>query len=95
VIHAVGPVWRGGGRGEPDLLASCYRRAFALADAHGIASIAFPAISCGAYGYPLSRRSRSRCARRRAAAAHPGPLMRIVFACFDARTLDAYAGALR
>ena len=53
VIHTVGPVWRGGGHGEPDLLASCYRSAMTLARQHQARSIAFPAISCGAYGYPL------------------------------------------
>src|SRR5262249_27619452 len=53
VIHAVGPVWRGGANGEPELLASCYRRAIDLADANGCARVAFPAISTGIYGYPL------------------------------------------
>ena len=55
VIHAVGPVWHGGDRGERELLASCYRRAIELADEYGCARVAFPAISTGVYGYPLDR----------------------------------------
>jgi O-acetyl-ADP-ribose deacetylase (regulator of RNase III) len=58
VIHAVGPVYRGGGQGEADLLAGCYRAALALADEAGCKSIAFPAISCGVYGYPLAEAAR-------------------------------------
>src|SRR5437899_356497 len=58
VVHAVGPVWRGGGHGEPELLASCYRRALELAAARGARCVAFPAISTGAYGYPLADAAR-------------------------------------
>lgn len=58
VIHVVGPIWRGGGNGEDQVLGDCYRNALALAREHGLRSIAFPAISCGAYGYPPGRAAR-------------------------------------
>jgi O-acetyl-ADP-ribose deacetylase (regulator of RNase III) len=58
VIHAVGPVWRGGQQGEAELLASCYRNSLQLAAAHGVRSIAFPAISCGIFGYPVDQAAR-------------------------------------
>ena len=58
VVHAVGPVWRGGDHGEDELLASCYRSALALAEEHGARTIAFPAISTGAYGFPIERAAR-------------------------------------
>jgi O-acetyl-ADP-ribose deacetylase (regulator of RNase III) len=72
VIHAVGPVWHGGSRGEPKALASCYRRAIELAAEHGDARVAFPAISTGVYSYPLEQAARVAVdATREALAAHP------------------------
>lgn len=94
VIHTVGPVWRGGGHGEAELLASCYRTSLALALARGVATIAFPAISCGAYGYPVAQAVEiavSECTR--AAQAHAS-LQRIVFACFDEHMLGLYRAAI-
>src|SRR3954466_11360257 len=72
VIHAVGPVWHGGGNGEPELLAACYRRAIELADEAGDKRVAFPAISAGVYGYPLEQAARVALnATREALDAHP------------------------
>jgi O-acetyl-ADP-ribose deacetylase (regulator of RNase III) len=94
VIHTVGPVWSGGKRGEPELLASCYRESLKLAAVYGLKTIAFPAISCGAYGYPLEQ-AVSIAVRESMnfAAAHPLP-EKIIYACFDAATLAAYESEL-
>jgi O-acetyl-ADP-ribose deacetylase (regulator of RNase III) len=94
VIHTVGPVWHGGDRGEPELLASCYRESLALARAHGLRTLAFPAISCGVYGYPLEAAvaiAVRECAA--AAGAEPG-FEQITFACFDAHALAVYVAVL-
>ena len=94
VIHTVGPVWNGGTRGEPELLASCYRTSLGLARAHTLKTLAFPAISCGVYGYPLEQAvviAVRECANF---AAQHGFIEKIVFACFDRATLDAYRAEL-
>ncbi len=94
VIHAVGPVWRGGGQGEPALLAACYRGSIALADDKGAASIAFPAISTGIYGYPLEAATGVAVATVKAEVAQRPGLRRVVFACFGSEAAAAYRAAL-
>ena len=86
VIHTVGPVWRGGASGEPELLARCYRNCMALAVAHGLHSIAFPAISTGIYGYPKEPAAEIAVREARMIAMPE----RIVFCCFDASTAEVY-----
>jgi O-acetyl-ADP-ribose deacetylase (regulator of RNase III) len=93
IVHAVGPVWSGGASGEPDLLASAYRSAMAIARREGFRSIAFPAISTGVYGYPLVEATRVAVNAVRVDLARGGPVERVVFSCFDRATLHAYADA--
>jgi len=94
VIHTVGPVWSGGKRGEPELLASCYRESLKLAASHRLKSIAFPAISCGAYGYPLEQAVKIAVRESMSfAAGHPLP-EKIIFAGFDGAALEAYEAEL-
>lgn len=90
VIHAVGPVFQGGGAGEAELLASAYRASLALGQAHGLHSIAFPAISTGIYGYPLDAATRIAVDTVREALATPGSIETVVFACFSPEVLAAY-----
>ena len=94
VIHTVGPVWRGGAEHEPELLASCYRTSLALAAGHGVRTIAFPAISCGAYGYPLHDAVRIAVRECAAGLVAAPALERIIFACFDRSMLDLYRAEL-
>jgi O-acetyl-ADP-ribose deacetylase (regulator of RNase III) len=94
VIHAVGPVWRGGDAGEEDALSSCYRRALELAAAHRLASIAFPAISTGVYGFPADRAARIAVSTVVAElGAAPRGIGRVVFCCFAPGAADYYATA--
>lgn len=94
VIHAVGPVWEGGGWGEPELLASCHRRAVELAAAHGCARVAFPAISCGVYRYPVELAAPvALAATAEALAAHP-EVVEARFWLFDDDTFAAFEQAL-
>jgi O-acetyl-ADP-ribose deacetylase (regulator of RNase III) len=94
VIHTVGPVWHGGDRGEPALLASCYRRSLALAARHGLTTIAFPAISCGVYGYPLDAAAAIAVRECRAFLAAQPEFERITFALFDTPALAVYRALL-
>jgi O-acetyl-ADP-ribose deacetylase (regulator of RNase III) len=90
VIHTVGPVWRGGGHDEPALLASCYRESLTLAVAHGVRSIAFPAISCGVYGYPIPEAARIAVATTMAFVRSDTTLTEVIFACFGPAVLRAF-----
>jgi O-acetyl-ADP-ribose deacetylase (regulator of RNase III) len=94
VIHTVGPVWNGGTRREPELLASCYRTSLELARAHNVKTIAFPAISCGVYRYPLEQ-AVAIAVRETAAFVAEHPLLeKVVFACFDRTVRAAYTRRL-
>jgi O-acetyl-ADP-ribose deacetylase (regulator of RNase III) len=90
VIHTVGPVWRGGERGEPELLRSCYRRSLILAAEHGLTSIAFPAISCGAYGYPIEQATEIAVDETVDALSELPMIERAIFVAFEAEVLEAY-----
>ena len=94
VVHAVGPVWRGGGHGEPELLASCYRRSIELASAQGARSLAFPSISTGIYGYPVELAASVAVGAVRSALIDHPALEEVVCCCFSAADLAVYQRAL-
>jgi O-acetyl-ADP-ribose deacetylase (regulator of RNase III) len=90
IIHTVGPVWRGGQYGEADLLASCYRRSLEVAAANGIASLAFPSISTGIYGYPIEEAAKVAIASTRESLAEFPAIREVIFCCFSAGDLVVY-----
>jgi O-acetyl-ADP-ribose deacetylase (regulator of RNase III) len=95
VIHTVGPIWRGGGQGEAGLLASAYRESLKLASDKKLASVSFPSISTGAYGYPVDEAARIALKTVAAFLEKETSIEEVVFVLFDSRTFDTYALALR
>jgi O-acetyl-ADP-ribose deacetylase (regulator of RNase III) len=94
VIHAVGPVWDGGSRGEDEALASCYRRAIELGQAHGLRSIAYPAISTGVYRFPADRAAGVAVAATISALAAAPAVSQVIFCCFSDASARLHARAM-
>jgi O-acetyl-ADP-ribose deacetylase len=94
VIHTVGPVWEGGGRGEPQLLASCYRASLSLAVDNNVKSIAFPAISCGVYGYPIEEACEIAISETSRFLSNEASIEKVIFACFGQNIYQAYIEAI-
>ena len=90
VIHTVGPVWHGGSQGEPDLLASCYRKCLLLAEEAGVESVAFPNISTGVYGYPKDKAAQIAVASVRETLPQTPRIKRVIFVCFDNENYSLY-----
>jgi O-acetyl-ADP-ribose deacetylase (regulator of RNase III) len=95
VIHTVGPVWRGGTNGEPELLASCYRRSLEVAIENGVRTIAFPAISCGIYGYPIDPAAEIAVAETKRVLAGSDAIDRVLFVAFGDDIRRALERSLR
>jgi O-acetyl-ADP-ribose deacetylase (regulator of RNase III) len=95
IIHTVGPIWGGGKDGEDELLASCYRSCFALAEQHGIRSIAFPSISTGAYGFPMERAARIAVREARDFLRKTKSVEQVLLVCFGQTALEIHERALK
>ena len=95
VIHTVGPVWRDGQHGEDELLASCYRSCFALAEEHGIRTIAFPSISTGAYGFPMERAVHIAVRETKGFLENNTIVERVLLVCFGKHAYENYARAVK
>jgi O-acetyl-ADP-ribose deacetylase len=97
VIHAVGPIWRGGKEGEVELLASCYRNAFEIATSedYDVRTIAFPSISTGVYHFPIERACRIALRETRAFLARNETIEKVIFVCFDPHTYQCYLEAMK
>ena len=94
VIHAVGPVWRGGNAGEDELLKNCYRNSLAVAEQHGVKTIAFPSISTGAYGFPIRSAARIAISTVREHLIGPTKIEEAIFVCFTKPDFDVYHALL-
>ena len=95
VIHTVGPVWRDGQSGEDELLASCYRSCFALADQHGLRTIAFPSISTGAYGFPINRAARIAVTECKKVLERNPSMEKVLLVCFGKQAFEIHSTAVR
>ena len=94
IIHTVGPVWRGGSHGESMLLANCYRRCMQLAQEKRLATVAFPSISTGIYGYPIALAAKTAIQSVKANLVERTSISEVIFACFSAEDLQVYVAAL-
>jgi O-acetyl-ADP-ribose deacetylase (regulator of RNase III) len=95
VIHTVGPIWQGGGRGEAELLASCYRKSLLLAQEEGLSGIAFPNISTGVYGYPKEGAARIALAAVEEGLSRTPGIRKVIFVCFDQENYRLYAELMK
>ena len=95
IVHTVGPIWRGGGRGEPELLAACYESSLRLAVEHNLKSIAFPAISTGAYAYPLKPATMIAVSAVKAFTDRTDHFEEVIFCCFSGEDFAVYKRTLR